>query len=221
MENLSVAIVGGTGNLGGALSLRLGAPGVRIIIGSRDPEKAKKAVETLKPALRAGEMVGMTNQDSIRGADYVVIAVPYEGHAQMVRDIKGQVAGKIIIDSVVPLNKGKPFVPPAGSALQEAQQILGDEAPVVGALHNISAVDLADVDSPLGDVLVCGDKADAKEKVMEIIRRIGARAFDGGPGSNAYVIEGLTGVIISLNRKYKSKHGSIRIVGIGEEEPGH
>ncbi|HET9296774.1 MAG TPA: NAD(P)-binding domain-containing protein, partial [Candidatus Binatia bacterium] len=169
---------------------------------------------------RAGEMVGMTNQDSIRGADYVVIAVPYEGHAQMVQDIKGQVAGKTIIDTVVPLNKGKPFVPPAGSALQEAQQILGDEAPVVGALHNISAVDLADVDSPLGDVLVCGDKADAKEKVMEIIRRIGARAFDGGPASNAYVIEGLTGVIISLNRKYKSKHGSIRIVGIGED-PGH
>ena len=220
MENLSVAIVGGTGNLGGALALRLGAPGVRIIIGSRDAEKAKKAVETLKPTLRAGEMVGMTNQDSIRGADYVVIAVPYEGHAQMVQDIKGQVTGKIIIDTVVPLNKGKPFVPAAGSALQEAQQILGDEAPVVGALHNISALDLADVDSPLGDVLVCGDKADAKEKVMEIIRRIGARAFDGGPGSNAYVIEGLTGVIISLNRKYKSKHGSVRIVGIGEE-PGH
>jgi NADPH-dependent F420 reductase len=220
MENLSVAIVGGTGNLGGALALRLGVPGVRIIIGSRDAEKAKNAVETLKPTLRAGEMVGMTNQDSIRGADYVVIAVPYEGHARMVQDIKGQVAGKTIIDTVVPLNKGKPFVPPAGSALQEAQQILGDEAPVVGALHNISAVDLADVDSPLGDVLVCGDKADAKEKVMEIIRRIGARAFDGGPASNAYVIEGLTGVIISLNRKYKSKHGSIRIVGIGED-PGH
>ena len=220
MENLSVAIVGGTGNLGGALALRLGAPGVRIIIGSRDAEKAKNAVETLKPTLRAGEMVGMTNQDSIRGADYVVIAVPYEGHARMVQDIKGQVAGKTIIDTVVPLNKGKPFVPPAGSALQEAQQILGEEAPVVGALHNISAVDLADVDSPLGDVLVCGDKADAKEKVMEIIRRIGARAFDGGPATNAYVIEGLTGVIIYLNRKYKSKHGSIRIAGIGEE-PGH
>jgi NADPH-dependent F420 reductase len=217
MENLSVAIVGGTGNLGGALALRLAAPGVRIIIGSRDAEKAKKAVEILKPNLRAGEIVGMTNQDSIRGADYVVVAVPYEGHAQMVQDLKGQVAGKVIIDTVVPLNKGKPFVPPAGSALQEAQQILGDEAPVVGALHNISAVDLADVDSPLGDVLVCGDKSEAKEKVMEIIRRIGARAFDGGPGTNAYVIEGLTGVIISLNRKYKSKHGSIRIVGIGEE----
>jgi 8-hydroxy-5-deazaflavin:NADPH oxidoreductase len=220
MDDLNVAIVGGTGNLGGALALRLGAPGVKIIIGSRDAEKAKKTVEILKPNLRAGEIVGMTNQEAVKGADYVVIAVPYEGHAQMVQDIKGQVGGKIIIDTVVPLNKGKPFVPSAGSALQEAQQILGDEAPVVGALHNISAVDLSDLDSPLGDVLVCGDKSEPKEKVMEVIRRIGARAFDGGPGTNAYVIEGLTGVIISLNRKYKSKHGSIRIIGIGEE-PDH
>ena len=217
MDNFSVAIVGGTGNLGGALALRLGAPGVKIIIGSRDAEKAKKAVETLKPNLRAGEMIGMTNQEAVKDANFVVIAVPYEGQAQMIQDLKGQVAGKIIIDAVVPLNKVKPFVPPAGSALQEAQQILGDEAPVIGALHNISAVDLGDFDSPLGDVLVCGDSAEAKQKVMEIITRIGARAFDGGPASNAYVIEGLTGVIISLNRKYKSKHGSIKITGIGED----
>jgi len=217
MENLSVAIVGGTGNLGGALALRLGAPGVKVIIGSRDAEKARKAVETLKPNLRAGEIVGMTNQEAVKGADFVVIAVPYEGHAQMVSDLKGELAGKIVIDTVVPLNKVKPFVPAAGSALQEAQKILGDEAPVIGALHNISAVDLGDVDSPLGDVLVCGDNAEAKQKVMEIIQRIGARAFDGGPASNAYVIEGLTGVIIHLNRKYKSKHGSIKIAGLGDD----
>jgi NADPH-dependent F420 reductase len=214
MENLSVAIVGGTGNLGSALALRLGAPGVKIIIGSRDAEKAKNVVASLQPKLRAGEMVGMTNREAVKGADFVVIAVPYEGQAQMIQDLKGQVAGKIIIDTVVPLNKVKPFVPPAGSALQEAQQILGDEAPVIGALHNISAVDLGDVDSSLGDVLVCGDNADAKHKVMEIITRIGATAYDAGPASNAYVIEGLTGVIIALNRKYKSKHGSIKIVGI-------
>ena len=162
MDNFTVAIVGGTGNLGGALALRLGAPGVKIIIGSRDAEKAQKAVETLKPQLRAGEMIGMTNQAAVKDANFVVIAVPYEGQAQMVQDLKGQVAGKIIIDTVVPLNKVKPFVPAAGSALQEAQQILGDEAPVIGALHNISAVDLGDVDSPLGDVLVCGDNAEAK-----------------------------------------------------------
>ena len=217
MENqFTVAIVGGTGNLGGALAVRLGAPGVKVIIGSRDAEKAKQAVETLKPSLRGGEIEGLTNQSAVKGADFVVVAVPYEGHAQMVSDLKGQLAGKIVIDTVVPLNKGKPFVPPAGSALQEAQQILAGEAAVVGALHNVSAVDLSDLDAPLGDVLVCADNKEAKQKVMEIIKRIGARAFDGGPAGNAYVIEGLTGVIIYLNRKYKSKHGSIKIAGIGD-----
>jgi len=215
MENFTVAIVGGTGNLGGALAVRLSAPGVKIIIGSRDAEKAKKAVETLKPNLRAGEIVGTTNREAVKDANFVVIAVPYEGHAQMVSDLKGQLAGKIVIDSVVPLNKVKPFVPAAGSALQEAQQLLGDEAPVIGALHNISALDLSDLESPLGDVLVCGDNATAKQRVIEIVQHIGATAYDGGPASNAYVIEGLTGVIIYLNRKYKSKHGSIKITGIG------
>jgi NADPH-dependent F420 reductase len=215
MENFTVTIVGGTGNLGGALALRLGAPGVKIVIGSRDAEKAKQAVEALKPRLRAGEIVGTTNREAVKTADFVVIAVPYEGHAQMVSDLKGQLGGKVVIDTVVPLNKVKPFVPPAGSALQEAQQILGDEAPVIGALHNISAVDLGDVDAPLGDVLVCGDNTEAKQKVIEIVQHIGATAYDGGPASNAYVVEGLTGVIIHLNRKYKSKHGSIKITGIG------
>jgi 8-hydroxy-5-deazaflavin:NADPH oxidoreductase len=217
MENqLSVAIVGGTGSLGSGLALRLGAPGVKIIIGSRDAEKAKKAVDVLKRSLRAGEIAGMTNREAVKGADFVMIAVPYEGHAQMITDLKGQLAGKIVIDAVVPLKKIKPFVPAAGSALQEAQEILDGEAPVIGALHNISAVDLGDVDSHLGDVLVCGDNEEAKQKVMEIVRRIGARAFDAGPAANAYVIEGLTGVIIHLNRKYKSKHGSIKITGVGE-----
>jgi 8-hydroxy-5-deazaflavin:NADPH oxidoreductase len=215
MENFTIAIVGGTGNLGSALALRLGAPGVKIIIGSRDAEKARKAVESLKTNLRAGEIVGMTNQEAVKDANFVVIAVPYEGQAQMVQDLKGQLAGKIVIDTVVPLKGIRPFVPPAGSALQEAQQILGDEAPVVGALHNISAVDLGDVNASLGDVLVCGDNAEAKGKVMEIITRIGATPYDAGPAGIAYVVEGLTGVIILLNRKYKSKHGSIKIIGLG------
>src|SRR5262245_13304188 len=100
MENFTIAIVGGTGNLGSALALRLGAPGVRIIIGSRDAEKARKAVETLKTNLRAGEIIGMTNQEAVKDANFVVIAVPYEGQAQMVQDLKGQLAGKIVIDTV-------------------------------------------------------------------------------------------------------------------------
>jgi NADPH-dependent F420 reductase len=215
-QQFSVAIVGGTGSLGSALALRLGAPGVKVIIGSRDAQKAQAVVETLKPKMGAGQLVGMTNPEAVKHAEFVVIAVPYEGHAQTVQGLKGQLGGRIVIDAVVPLNKGKPFVPLAGSALQEAQAILGDEAPVIGALHNVSAVDLAAVDAPLGDVLVCGDHQQAKQRVMEIIQRIGARAFDGGPAGNAYVIEGLTGIIIHLNHKYKSKHGSIKITGIGD-----
>ena len=216
MDNLNVAIVGGTGNLGSALAVRLGAPGVKVIIGSRDPQKAQSVVNALKAKMRAGELEGASNRQAVKDAHFVIIAVPYEGQAQMVEDLKGQVSGKIIINTVVPLNKGRPFVPPAGSALQEAQQILGGEAPVIGALHNVSALDLGDVESSLGDVLVCGDNAEAKQKVMEIITRIGARTFDGGTAAHAYVIEGLTGVIIYLNRKYKSKHGSVRITGIGD-----
>lgn len=215
-QQFSIAIVGGTGNLGSALALRLGAPGVKVIIGSRDAQKAQNAVDVLRPKKRAGELVGTTNREAVKQGEFVVIAVPYEGHAQMVQDLKGQLGGKIVIDTVVPLRKGRPFVPPAGSALLEAQSIVGDEAPVIGALHNISAVDLGDVDSQLGDVLVCGDNEEAKLKVMGIVRRIGARAFDAGPAANAYVIEGLTGVIIHLNRKYKSRHGSIKIIGIGD-----
>jgi NADPH-dependent F420 reductase len=215
-KQFSVAIVGGTGNLGNALALRLAAPGVKVIIGSRDAQKAQNVVAKLKPRMRAGELAGMENREAVKQGEFVVVAVPYEGQARMVEDLKGQLAGKIVIDTVVPLKKGKPFVPPAGSALLEAQSILGGEAPVVGALHNVSAVDLGDIDSHLGDVLVCGDSEDAKKQVMEIIRRIGARAFDGGPAANAYVIEGLTGVIIHLNKKYKSKHGSIKITGIGD-----
>ena len=216
METITIAIVGGTGNLGTALALRLAAPSVRVIIGSRDREKAKTVVESLKPKMTQGRLEGKGNREAVKEAEFVVIAVPYEGHAKIIADLKGQLSGKIVIDAVVPLQKGKPFVPPAGSALLEAQQILGDEASVVGALHNISALDLQDTNAPLGDVLVCGDSEQAKQSVMEIICRIGARPFDAGPAANAYVIEGLTGVLIYLNRKYKSKHASVRITGIGE-----
>lgn len=217
MDNqFNIAIVGGTGNLGTALAARLAAPGVKIIIGSRDAAKAQSVVDALRAGISQGELVGMTNRDAVQEAQFVVIAVPYEGHATTVGGLRGQLAGKVVINAVVPLKKIRPFVPSAGSALQEAQQILGDEAPVVGALHNISAVDLQNAKASLGDVLVCGDSAEAKQKVMEIIQRIGARAFDAGPSTNAYVVEGLTGVLIHLNRRYKSKHGTVKIAGIEE-----
>jgi NADPH-dependent F420 reductase len=215
-KDVTIAIVGGTGNLGQGLAVRLAAPRIKVIIGSRDPEKARTVVESIRKASGKEGIDGKSNQDAVKEAELVVIAVPYEGHSKMVADLRDQIGKKIVINAVVPLNKGKPFTPPAGSALLEAQEILGKETPVVGALHNISAVDLQDPDAPLGDVLVCGDSREAKELVMEIIRRLGARAFDAGPAANAYIVEGLTGVLIHLNRRYKSKHGSVRITGIGD-----
>ena len=215
-KDINIAIVGGTGSLGSALALRLVAPGVRVIIGSRDREKARTVVESLRKILGKGSLEGETNQEAVQEAEFVVIAVPYEGHATTVAQLKGQLTGKTVIDAVVPLKKGRPFVPLAGSALMEAQEILGDEAPVIGALHNISAVDLQSPDASLGDVLVCGDNDAAKQKVMEIIHKIGARTFDAGPAANGYVIEGLTGILIYLNRKYKSKHASVKVTGISD-----
>lgn len=218
-REVTLAIVGGTGNLGTSLALRLAAPGVRVIIGSRNQEKARAVVDSLQKKTPAqGRIEGKSNHEAVREAELVVIAVPYEGHSGTLSELKEHLHGKIVIDAVVPLRKGKPFIPLAGSALLEAQEILGKETAVVGALHNISAVDLENPDASLGDVLVCGDDGQAKQRVMELIERIGARAFDAGPAANAYIIEGLTGVLIHLNRKYKSKHAGVKITGIGDEK---
>lgn len=212
----TIAIVGGTGSLGTGLAARLAQPGIRVLIGSRDREKARQAAQALNTALDTQAIEGWLNEEAVSRADLVVIAVPYEGHAKMIEDLAASLQGRLIVDAVVPLKKGRPFIPPAGSALVEAQQILGAETPVVGALHNISALDLQDRAAPLGDVLVCGDQEPAKLKVIEMLAQIGARGLDSGPAANAYIIEGLTGVLIHLNRKYKSKHATLKITGIGD-----
>src|SRR3989442_1851983 len=215
-KEIIIAIVGGTGTLGRGLTLRLARPKIRVIVSSRDQGRAQQAADELNRILGKELIVGKLNSEAIKEAEFSIVAVPYEGHEQMVKEVGNGLKNKIVVDAVVPLRKGKPFVPPAGSALQEAQTILGLEIPVVGALHNISAVDLQDAHSSLGDVLVCGDSDVAKQKVMEIIQLLGARAFDAGPAANAYIIEGLTGVLIYLNRNYKSKHASVTVTSVGQ-----
>jgi len=212
--SISIAIMGGTGSLGLGLAGRLARPGVRVIIGSRDAKRGQAAADGLNQQLGQKLVEGMLNADAVREAELAVISVPYEGQKQTLSDLTEELKGKIVIDAVVPLEKGRPFVPADGSALLEAQKILGDDTPVIGALHNISALDLSKPEEPLGDVLVCGDNKEAKARVIELLERIGATGFDAGPSANAYVIEGLTGVLIALNRRYKSKHASVKITGI-------
>jgi NADPH-dependent F420 reductase len=213
-EKTTIAIVGGTGSLGAGLARRLARPPVSVLIGSRDRDRAAAAARELNRAIGAEAVEGRLNREAVSAAEIAVIAVPYEGHRAMLEELKEALSGKLVIDAVVPLQKGRPFVPAAGSALQEAQAILGESTPVVGALHNISAVDLSAPDAPLGDVLVCGDDAAAKLRVIGLLEGIGARAFDAGPASHAYVVEGLTGVLIYLNRKYRSKHATVKIAGL-------
>jgi NADPH-dependent F420 reductase len=216
-EEINVAIVGGTGSLGTGLARRLALPGIRVFIGSRDSERARRTADTLNARLEKSLVAGKLNADAVAEAEIVILAVPYEAHKTMISELADHLQGKLVIDAVVPLRKGIPFIPEAGSALLEAQQLLGDETPVIGALHNISAVDLQEPTASLGDVLVCGDSAAAKQNVIELIAKIGARGLDAGPAANAYIIEGLTGVLIQLNRKYKSKHATVKIVGIGDK----
>ena len=133
----------------------------------------------------------------------------------MVADLKGHSQRRLLSIPLFLSTRGD-LCPAGGLGVARSATNLSRGSPGCRCAAQYFGRRLGDVDAPLGDVLVCGDNAEAKQKVMEIIQRIGARAFDGGPAGNAYVIEGLTGVIISLNRKYKSKHGSIKITGIGD-----
>ena len=213
-KEITIAIVGGTGNLGRAMAHRLALPGIKLIIGSRDQVRARTVAESLRETLKRGNLEGKCNGDAVREAEIVVVAVPYEGHARTLEELKGQIKDQVVIDTVVPLKKGRPFTPPAGSALLEAQGILGQEVHLVGAFHHISAVDLERPDAPLGDVMVCGDSDWGKQRAMEIVEGMGARPLDAGPARHAYIIEGMTGILIHLNRKYKSTHASLKITGL-------
>jgi len=215
MEKLpSIAIIGGTGNLGQALASRLARAGCKVIIGSRDHRKAERVADSLRKNLTGGSLEGKANPEAARETDLTIIAVPYPSHAEILRELRETLRTKTVIDAVVPLNRGKPFIPEAGSALLEARQILGPDVSLVGAFHHAAAPELLKPQAPLGDVLICGDNDDAKKMASEIIQKLGGRALDAGPAAHAYILEGLTGLLLYLNRKYKSNHAGVSITGI-------
>lgn len=216
-EDLSVAIIGGTGNFGQALASRLARAGVKVIIGSRDLQKARTVADSLGKTPGAASIEGKTNSEASGKTDLVVIAVPYPAHAETLKELRESLRGKTVIDAVVPLNRGRPFIPEAGSALLEARQILGPEISLAGAFHHIPAMELLNPQTPLGDVLISGDHDAAKEKAITLIRKLGGRALDAGPAAHAYILEGLTGLLLHLNRKYKSNHAGLMITGLDKK----
>ncbi|MDN3557164.1 NADPH-dependent F420 reductase [Halomonas maura] len=217
---MSIAILGGTGPQGRGLALRFARAGIPVVIGSRDAGRARAAADELQAQL-AGGAAAIAGED-LRGAvsaadELVILAVPYAAHDATLEAIRDRLEGKTLIDIVVPLADGDPKavdMPAAGSATEAAQALLGDGVPVVGALHNVSATTLNDLDHGINcDVLVCGNDLAAKERVIELIRKLDVQAYNAGPAVNARCIEAITPILIRLNisKKVPFTHAGIRI----------
>jgi hypothetical protein len=217
----TIAVLGGTGHEGSGLALRWAHAGHAVIIGSRAAEKAVVAADEINARLGLSErdsVRGMDNASASQAAEIVVLTVPYSAHQPTIESVREACQGKIFVDVTVPLVPPKVSrvqMPAAGSASQEAQNLLGEGVKVVTAFQNIGAEHLKDPSHPIDcDVLVCGDDKEAKATVIQLAKDAGMDAYDAGPLANAVVAEGLTSVLIGLNMRYKVKASGIKITGI-------
>ena len=217
---MKIAIIGGTGPQGQGLALRFARAGIEVVVGSRDPTRAATTVAEVNAKLPKGSsnIVGLSNLDAIREADEMVIfAVPWSAHNDTLHNIKAELSGKILIDIVVPLAENDPKkvdMPPEGSATEAAQAILGSDVPVIGALHNVSATTLSNLDWDINcDVLVCGNSLEARKKVIELIKKIDVKAYNVGDAQSARCVEALTPILIRLNisKMVPFSHSGIQI----------
>jgi NADPH-dependent F420 reductase len=213
-----VAVLGGTGPQGRGLARRFSQAGIPVVLGSRSAERAAETATELGEAT-GGTVSGTDNATAAGQGDVVVVAVPWDGHAELLRDLAGQLAGKVVVDCVNPLGFDKqgayPLPVEEGSAAQQAAALLPDST-VVGAFHNVSAVLLDDpeVSSVDTDVLVLGDDRDATELVQALASVVpGVRGVYGGRLRNCHQVEALTANLISINRRYKA-HSGIRVTDL-------
>jgi NADPH-dependent F420 reductase len=216
----TLAIIGGTGALGTGLAMRWASAGYPVVLGSRSREKAQAAAREIQPGNGAPPVRGEDNAAAARAADVVLIAVPYSNHDAILDEIRDGVAGKIVVDAVVPLVPPKVsqvHLPPQGSAAQIAQARLGESARVVSAFHNVAAAKLKAGGEVDCDVLVFGNDREARDAVIALAAAAGTRGIDGGPIANSVVGEALTAVLIGINRRYKVPGAGIRITGLPGE----
>ena len=215
-----LAVIGGTGTLGNALVTRWAKAGYSVNLGSREAQKAYHAAEKLKVNAGLSNVVGLANAAAALASDVVVLAVPYASHADILADIKDAVAGKIVVDTTVPLTPpkvGTVQLPSEGSAAKLAQNYLGKTVTVVSALQNVAAAKLKGNESVDCDVLVCGDKKSAREEVIKLVEALGLRGLHAGPLANSAAAEALTSILITVNRRYDVDGAGIRITGIDDE----
>jgi NADPH-dependent F420 reductase len=219
VHELTIGVLGGTGPLGGGLARRFAAAGVTVLVGSRDHAKGERIAEEIRADVPGGSVTGGANAETARQSDLLVVAVPYEGHGDLLFSLAGPLAGKIVVDAVNPLGFDQQGAyaldVPEGSAAQQAAALLPDSR-VTAAFHHVSAPLLLDQQVPRVelDVLVLGDDREATDVVQALAELIpGARGIYAGRLRNAGQVEALTANIISINRRYRA-HAGIRVTDV-------
>ena len=226
---MTVAIIGGTGDEGFGLALRLAMGGEHVVIGSRAEERGQAAADKARDVLgigtgsgTRGEISGTSNQEAAASCDVVVVTVPYAGQAEIYRSIKDSIrTDAVVCDATSPLATavGRPawqvVTPWEGSAAEQAKAILSKDVRLVAAFHTVSAEALQGLDRPMeGDVLVCGGDADAKATIGALVEKIpNLRWVDAGALSMARIVERLTAILVSVNRNYGIKEAGLRLTG--------
>lgn len=221
----TVALIGGTGPEGRGLAARFALAGRRVAIGSRDAARGEEAAAGLRAALAGlrvrGELRGGANADAAADAEIAIVTVPYEGHAATLASLAGALAGRIVVDAVVPMRfeRGpRPIETPDGSATEEAARLLSGSR-VTGAFHNLSAEALLDAGAPVrADVLVTGNDAAAKRAVRALAEEIeGVRAVDAGPLRYSRFVEGLTILLVGINGRHRAR-AHVRVEGLPDAD---
>jgi hypothetical protein len=211
-----IAIIGGTGDLGSGLARLWAAAGYRVVLGSRERDRARSAAEDLSRQVGMA-VAGDGNRAAAQAADIVVLCVPYSNHDTIVAEIAPALGGKIFVDAVVPLIPPKVAtvqLPAAGSPALVAQRLLGADVRVASAFHNVGAAKLHSDMKADCDVLVFSDHVAVREQVIELANVVATRGVHGGVLANSVAAEALTSVLIAINRRYKIPGAGIRITGL-------
>jgi len=219
-NNLKISIIGGTGKEGRGLAYRWLKAGYSVTIGSREKEKALQAVDELIKLLGdnyRNSFAGDINETVVADCDVAVLTIPYQFHKEMLESMKPHLKGKFLMDVSVPLVPPKVSVvhiPEEGSAALEAQRILGDDCKVISAFQNISFELLLSEKEIECDVFVCGVDKESRSIGLQLVKDAGLRGWDAGPLENSIIPEGLTSILIRINRQFSIHDAGVRVTGV-------
>ena len=210
-----VSILGGTGKEGPGLAMRWAMVGYQIVIGSRKLEKAEATAKELNKALGITTITGLQNSEAARRADISVLTVVQSAHRSALESLKDDLQGKVLVDATARVDFRNPIPPVQPSAAEIAQEILGPHVKVVAAFQNVPAHSLRNTDERISsEVLVCADDLESAQQVIRLAEDGGMKAFYAGKLVNAVTVEGLTAILISINKHYNTRTASIQISGL-------